>query len=202
MIGIINYRVGNLLSLKNAFDKIGVKACVLESPQELSSVDKLVLPGVGAYGAAVENLHAFGFFDPLLQLIKQKMPILGICVGMQLLFEEGMEHGTFQGLGCIRGQVVRLQGAQKIPQIGWNQVEHQSEHKSSLLAGIQNQSWFYFVHSYICLPTEQAVSLGQTEYGQSFCSVVQQSTVCGVQFHPEKSQSSGLQLLRNFCHLA
>lgn len=210
VVGIVNYGVGNILSIQNALLQVGAEVCVLNSPADLAKADKLILPGVGAFGAAVENLRNCGFFEPLLKQIQNKVPILGICVGMQLLFEEGLEHGVFKGLGVIRGQVMSLETPHKIPQIGWNQVEHNTKldvelgtgPQHSLLEGISNQSWFYFVHSYVCKPADNSLSVGQTEYGERFCSVVQQDCVYGVQFHPEKSQSSGLQLLNNFCSIA
>lgn len=197
MIGIINYRVGNLQNLKNSLDFIGAETTILDTPENIESMSKLILPGVGAFGHAVANLHQHGFWEPLVRRVNEGTPLLGICVGMQVLFEKSYEGGNHLGLGLIPGTVERFQTKEKIPHMGWNTVSQ--EKNDPLLTGIRDNSWFYFVHSYVCQPKDHSTIIGYTDYGQKFCSVVAYKNIWGAQFHPEKSQDSGLQLLKNFC---
>ena len=197
MIGIVNYKVGNLQNLQNSLDFIGADSILVNEPHELEKVEKIIFPGVGAFGHAAKSLVDCGFWEPMKEKVAQRTPILGICVGMQLLFSESFEDGRHEGLGLIKGAVKRFSHDLKIPQIGWNKVFF-SDSQNPLVDGINEGAWFYFVHSYACFPDESSRQLGTTEYGESFCSIVHDDHLWGVQFHPEKSQDDGLRLLRNF----
>ena len=201
MIGITDYQAGNLQNLQNALDYIEVESKIFKSPEGLEDVDKIILPGVGAFGHAAENLKKFGFWDPIIELVTQKdVPILGICVGMQLLFSESSEGGSHEGLGIIAGKVRRFESTDlKIPQMGWNRVSFANE--DPIFDRIIDGSWFYFVHSYACRPDSNREEVGVSDYGDNFCSVARKGNVWGVQFHPEKSQNQGLQLLHNFSNI-
>ena len=197
MIGIINYRCGNLQNLQNALDALGHPSRLINSPEEMEGIQKYILPGVGAFGHAAANLHEFGFWEPLHRAFESKTPILGICVGMQLLFSKSLEDGEHQGLGLIEGQVVRFEHDLKVPHMGWNKVNiHNPE--DPLLQGIGEQNWFYFVHSYACYPDQKERILGAADYGHEFCAMARRGNLWGVQFHPEKSQEDGMKLLDNF----
>ncbi len=194
---IVDYQAGNLSNLKNALDYVGVESQIVNDAASIYQADRILMPGVGAFGPAMESLKHSGMLEAIQEKIAAKTPFLGICVGMQLLFSEGHEGGIFPGLGLIEGAVERFEHQLKIPQIGWNQVSYR--HEDPLLTDIPNNSYFYFVHSYFGKPTDAHVTLATTEYGTSFASVVHVDNVWGVQFHPEKSQIVGLQLLKNFC---
>jgi len=196
MIGIINYRCGNLQNLHNALDALGHESVLVNSPGEMAGLKKFILPGVGAFGHAAQNLHEFGFWEPLLAAFEAETPILGICVGMQLLFSDSNEEGTHQGLGLIPGKVRRFEHDLKVPHMGWNHTELAGD--DPLLSGIRADNWFYFVHSYACHPDDLSMQLGETDYGDSFCAVARRKNLWGVQFHPEKSQEDGMKLLDNF----
>ncbi|OGG95454.1 MAG: imidazole glycerol phosphate synthase, glutamine amidotransferase subunit [Candidatus Lambdaproteobacteria bacterium RIFOXYD2_FULL_50_16] len=196
MIGIINYRCGNLQNLQNALDFLGHPSRLLENPEQMQGIQKLILPGVGAFRHAANNLKEFGFWEPLLKAFAAKTPILGICVGMQLLFSKSYEDGENEGLGLIEGEVVRFDHDLKVPHMGWNRVEFHQE--DPLFEGIAKENWFYFVHSYACYPKDQQYLLGGAFYGHEFCAATRRDNLWGVQFHPEKSQEDGLRLLNNF----
>ena len=199
-VAIIDYGVGNLRSVEKAFHAGGAEADVTSDVRELRAADKLVLPGVGAFRACMEALNALGFDELVREHVAAGKPLLGVCVGMQMLFEESEEFGTTSGLGLLRGRVRRFPEGSRVPQVGWNQVEW---HKSHALAeGIEDETFFYFVHSYFCDAADDADVLGRTEYGDAYTSAVARGVVCGVQFHPEKSQSAGLRLLKNFADAA
>ncbi|MCA1591624.1 MAG: imidazole glycerol phosphate synthase subunit HisH [Acidobacteria bacterium] len=195
-VAIIDYGVGNLRSVEKAFAAGGCEAVVSSDAGELREAERLVLPGVGAFRACMSALHERGFDELVRERVAEGTPLLGVCVGMQLLFEESEEFGRSEGLGFLRGRVRRFGGELRVPHIGWNQVEWRREH--ALMKGIEDGSFFYFVHSYYCETPEPDAVLGETEYGIKYASVVARGNVCGVQFHPEKSQAAGLRLLQNF----
>lgn len=198
MIGIIDYHLNNLRSVQKAFEKVGVQSFISDNPDELRKAEKLVLPGVGAFGQAMQNLHKLGLDQMIHGHIGGGKPLLGICLGMQLLFSKSFEQGEYDGLNILRGSVRVFPASVKVPHMGWNQIEIVKY--SPLLKDIQEQSFVYFVHSYYVEPAEN-VTLTQTEYGFRFTSIVEQKNVFGIQFHPEKSQLTGLQLLKNFSQL-
>jgi imidazole glycerol-phosphate synthase subunit HisH len=195
-LAIIDYGVGNLRSVEKAFAATGRLAVVSSDERVLRSAERLVLPGVGAFAACMGALASRGFDQLVLERVAAGAPLLGVCVGMQMLFEESEEFGLSKGLGLLRGRVRRFANDLLVPQVGWNQVEQRGSHP--LLAGVEEGSFFYFVHSYYCEPAEAGVVLGETFYGAPYASVVARANVCGVQFHPEKSQAAGLRLLKNF----
>jgi imidazole glycerol-phosphate synthase subunit HisH len=193
---IIDYGVGNLRSVEKAFQASGCEAVVSADERVLRAASKLVLPGVGAFRACMEALKGRGFDSLVRERVAEGAPLLGVCVGMQMLFEESEEFGVTAGLGFLRGRVRRFPEGLRVPQVGWNQVAWRKGH--ALAEGIESQSFFYFVHSYFCEAEDEGDVLGETEYGLNYASVVARGRVCGVQFHPEKSQAAGLRLLKNF----
>lgn len=195
-VAIIDYGVGNLRSVEKAFAAMGCDAIVTGNDRELRDAEHLVLPGVGAFGACMQALSERGFDNLVRERVREGIPLLGVCVGMQMLFEESDEFGRTAGLGLLRGCVRRFSNDLVVPQVGWNQIRQLAMHP--LFEGITDQSFFYFVHSFFCDPVENSTIVGETEYGATYASVVAQANVCGVQFHPEKSQVAGLRLLRNF----
>ncbi|MCU1266301.1 MAG: imidazole glycerol phosphate synthase, glutamine amidotransferase subunit [Acidobacteria bacterium] len=195
-IAIIDYGVGNLRSVEKAFAATGHDAVVSSDEQILRHADKLVLPGVGAFAACMQALGARGFDELVRERIAEGTPLLGVCVGMQMLFDESEEFGRTAGLGLLHGRVRRFGSSLVVPQVGWNQVRQCAA--DPLLAGIPDNSFFYFVHSYFCEATDASVIIGETDYESKYASVVAQGNIWGVQFHPEKSQAAGLQLLANF----
>jgi len=200
MIGIVNYGMGNLASVMNAFDYLGIKARIISNPTELKNQDKILLPGVGAFGRAMENLNKTGFSEVIKeQVIEKKKPILGICLGMQLLMESSTEHGLHKGLDIVKGRVLYFGDTIRnltIPHVGWNEVEFGVN--SKLFSEMPSNPTFYFVHSYYCELTYQENIAGITDYGILFHSVLEKEHIFGCQFHPEKSQKNGLSLFRNF----
>lgn len=202
MIAIVDYGVGNLFSLEQSFRAIGAEVTVSADPEVLRGADKILLPGVGAFGDAAEKLRATGLDRVVVEEAKKGKPVMGICLGMQLLFEEGHEYGCHKGLGLIPGKVVPI--AQvipkglKIPHMGWNALEFQKE--SPLFAHIQNGDCVYFVHSYYAADCEDAV-IATAEYGAPLTAAVQKGNVFGCQFHPEKSGTVGLRILRAFAQM-
>jgi glutamine amidotransferase len=195
-VAIIDYGVGNLRSVEKAFAATGCDAVVSGEREVLRSADRLVLPGVGAFSACMRALCERGFDQVVREKVAQGTPVLGVCVGMQLLFEESEEFGRTRGLGLLSGRVRRFANDLVVPQVGWNQIRQRSPH--SLFSGIEDDAFFYFVHSYYCEPALSGITIGETDYGVNYASVVAQENLCGVQFHPEKSQSAGLRLLHNF----
>jgi imidazole glycerol-phosphate synthase subunit HisH len=201
---IVDYGVGNLRSVHKAVEAAGATAEVITSPDRLAGATGIVLPGVGAFGDAAANLRAAGFEAPLRQAVQSGTPLLGICVGMQLLFDESEEMGRHAGLGIIPGRVVRFAGdlhgpdgrLLKVPQIGWNQLCHAQT--DPLLAGVPDGAYAYFVHSYYCAPADPAHVVATTDFGGPYASVVRKDNAWGIQCHPEKSQAVGLRILRNF----
>jgi glutamine amidotransferase len=200
MIGIINYGMGNLASIQNALNYLHVPCEIFSDPRQISQYDKLILPGVGAFGSAMERLDETGFTQRLKEIAdEKKVPLLGICLGMQILLKSSVEHGYHKGLGFIDGDVLFL-GERvcdlPIPHVGWNDLSVRSG--SRLLKGLPDEKSFYFVHSYYCHLTDKSVVTGTVEYGVSFAAVVESDNIFGCQFHPEKSQKNGLVVLRNF----
>jgi len=203
VIGIVDYNMGNLASVINAFAKVGVDATLESNPTKLAQYDKLILPGVGAFGDAMEHLKENGMDEAVIAYAKTGKPLLGICLGMQLLFESSEEFGTHKGLGLIPGKVVAFDEAkfdhpQKVPHMGWNELFVQKE--SPLFNGLQKDFYLYFVHSYhaVC---DDAYAIGKTHYGYAFVSAVQNANIYGIQPHPEKSHENGLTIIENFAKL-
>jgi len=203
VIGIVDYNMGNLASVINAFAKVGVDATLESNPTKLAQYDKLILPGVGAFGDAMEHLKENGMDEAVIAYAKTGKPLLGICLGMQLLFESSEEFGTHKGLGLIPGKVVAFDEAkfdhpQKVPHMGWNELFVQKE--SPLFNGLQKDFYLYFVHSYhaVC---DDAYAIGKTHYGYAFVSAVQNGNIYGIQPHPEKSHENGLTIIENFAKL-
>jgi imidazole glycerol-phosphate synthase subunit HisH len=196
MIAIMDYGIGNLRSVQKALEKVGAEARLVTTPEGLAGAQALVLPGVGAFGDCAAHFRAAGFAEPLLEAVRAGVPLLGICVGLQLLFDESEEMGLHQGLGLLPGRVRRFAGDLKVPQIGWNQIAWQRDHP--LAAGVPNAAYAYFVHSYYAEPAQAAHILATTEYGVEYASIVGKDNILATQFHPEKSQDVGLQILTNF----
>jgi len=199
MILIIDYGMGNLRSVQKAFEKFEKDVRISSDFRRIPGADRVVLPGVGAFGDCVKNIERMGFREPILQFIATGRPFLGICLGLQLLFSKSHEKGEHAGLNIIPGEVVRFTGGVKVPQIGWNQVRIRKE--KPLFNGIPDEAYFYFVHSYYVIPADDGAVAGLTDYGLSYASAVARGNVFGVQFHPEKSQNPGLRLIRNFCRV-
>ena len=195
-VAIIDYGVGNLRSVEKAFHATGCSAQVSADEDVLRNAERLVLPGVGAFGACMRELKSRGFDRLVRERVQQGTPVLGVCVGMQMLFEESEEFGVTEGLGFLRGRVRRFPDQLLVPQVGWNEVRQSRAHP--LTNGINDHEYFYFVHSYYCAAADAQDVLGETEYGAWYASVVARDNLCGVQFHPEKSQTVGLKLLHNF----
>jgi glutamine amidotransferase len=198
-VAIIDYGVGNLRSVEKAFAAMGCEALVTSDESLLRHAERLVLPGVGAFAACMRELSSRGLDNLVRERVKEGTPLLGVCVGMQMLFEESEEFGETFGLGLLKGRVRRFPGDLVVPQVGWNQVRQRGTHP--LLADIQDNAFFYFVHSYSCEADDRAVVIGETDYGALYPSVVARENICGVQFHPEKSQAAGLRLLANFARV-
>lgn len=197
MIAIVDYKMGNLRSVQKGFEHAGVDDVVVtDDPSEVERADGIVLPGVGAFRDAAANLEASGVEEVMLRRIAEGTPFLGICLGMQLLADVGLEDGEWKGLGLVPGVCDRLPGGVKIPHIGWNTVEYPQA--SPLFDGIAESTAFYFVHSYRIVPSDDSAIIGSTEYGVRFAAAVRNGNVYGVQFHPEKSSTAGLHLLANF----
>jgi glutamine amidotransferase len=198
-IVIVDYDAGNLRSVQKAFEKIGARAVVSRSPDDVLGADALVLPGVGAFGECMAHLEKFGLVDAVKDFIASGKPFLGICVGYQILFESSEESPGVEGLGVFKGKCLKFEfppeAGLKVPHMGWNQVH--STKKGTLLEGVADGSDFYFVHSYYPKP-EEDITVATTEYGGDFASAVERGSLFAVQFHPEKSQAVGLAVLRNF----
>ena len=196
-IALIDYRMGNLRSVQKGFEHAGVEGVtVTDDPSVVAAADGIVLPGVGAFRDAAHNLRESGMWETVLERTAAGVPFLGICLGMQLLADVGLEDGEWDGLGLLPGRCERLPGGVKIPHIGWNTVEYPVP--SPLFEGIAEGSAFYHVHSYRFVPEDTSCIIGETEYGVRFASAVQDGAVFAVQFHPEKSSATGLALLANF----
>ena len=202
MVAIVDYGVGNLFSLQRSFAAIGQEAVVTADPKTLEKADKLLLPGVGAFGDAAQKLRSSGLDKVVVAEAKKGKPLMGICLGMQLLFEEGYEYGIHKGLGLIPGKVVAMKGvipeALKIPHMGWNALDFQKE--SPLFSHIKDKDCVYFVHSFYATDCEEAV-IATAQYGAPLTAAVQKGNIFGCQFHPEKSGTVGLNILRAFAEM-
>lgn len=204
MLGIINYHMGNIASVQNALNYLHIPNRVVDNPCDIKSCDRVILPGVGAFGEAMEEITKSGFKDELQEFtLARQRPILGICLGMQLLLESSVEHGNFSGLGFVNGSVKSLGDEIKdlpIPHVGWNEVTSAAD--SRLMSGIDvGDRNFYFVHNYYCCLAIRSTVTGRVLYGFEFDVMFEEGNIFGVQFHPEKSQRSGLALLQNFGRL-
>ena len=201
MIAIIDYGMGNLRSVQNGFKKVGHEAVVTSDPAVVEQADKVVLPGVGAFEDAMAELRRREMVQPVLAAINSGRPFLGICLGLQLLFETSHENGRHEGLGVLAGEVVRFELPRKysVPHMGWNQISIQRQ--APLFAGIEDQTHFYFVHSYYVVPQDERVIACETDYHRPFCSMIRRDNLFATQFHPEKSQTHGLRMLKNFAEL-
>jgi imidazole glycerol-phosphate synthase subunit HisH len=208
MIAIIDYGMGNLRSVRNAFEAVGHRAVVTRDPEVIAGAGHVVLPGVGAFGDCMAHLLRYDLADPIVRAIQSGKPFLGICLGLQLLFTESDEFGCHKGLDIIPGRVTRLPGVDssfdkgppgtefKIPHMGWNQID--IVRRAPLFGGIPSGAHCYFVHSYVVTPVRAEVAASYTDYGGAFVSSVWRDNVFACQFHPEKSQAVGLQLIKNF----
>ena len=201
MIAIIDYGMGNLRSVQKGLERVGHAAVVTNDPAELARAEKVVLPGVGAFEDAIAELRRRDLVRPVLAAIDAGKPFLGICLGLQLLFDVSYENGRHEGLGVIPGEVVRfeLPADYAVPHMGWNQLA--IRRPAPVLAGLSDGTHVYFVHSYYVVPKDAAVIATATDYGGAFCSSIWRDNVFATQFHPEKSQADGLKMLKNFAEL-
>jgi imidazole glycerol-phosphate synthase subunit HisH len=210
MIALIDYGISNLRSVQKAFEHLDTAVTLVDTPDRLAQADRLILPGVGAFPAGMKGLQERGLIDPIKQAARNGKPLIGICLGMQLLFESSDEMGETEGLGLLPGRVAKIkmqedhaprttQPALKIPHVGWNQLDVVRDHP--LVRELVSGSYAYFVHSYAIYPEDQSIVLATTDYGGPFASIVGRGKVCGLQFHPEKSQAVGLRLLKNFLEM-
>ena len=198
MIAIIDYGMGNLRSVQKGLERVGYEAVVTRDVSQILSARGVVLPGVGAFSACMENLGKFGLTEPIRQIVRQKKPFLGICLGFQLLFSESEEFGKQKGLDLFAGRVVGFHADEnlKVPHMGWNRIEKKTD--SLFLEGISNGDYVYFVHSFYVVPDNRSIVATTTEYGDSFVSSIATDRLFACQFHPEKSQELGLRILANF----
>ncbi len=206
MIAIVDYGMGNLRSVQKALEQVGACAKIVSTPVEVAVADKVVLPGVGAFGDAMANLRERGLVEPLIEAARSDRPFLGICLGLQLLLDVSYEEGEFEGLGVIPGRVLRFDFSGrpeatclKVPHMGWNRVAWTKP--CPLLERLTSPQYFYFVHSYYALPADSSVSCGLCDYGGPFTAMVWRNNLYATQFHPEKSQKAGLSLLEGFARL-
>ncbi len=198
MIRIIDYGMGNLRSVQKAFEKLGVAAEIITSPDQIATAEKLVLPGVGAFRDAIHELERLELVEPIREHIRRDKSFLGICLGLQLLFDVSFEDGEWKGLGVIEGDVVRFPAIAdlKVPHMGWNTLDRSQS--IPLLTGIPSDASVYFVHSYYVRPKDESLIAARTTYGVDFTSMIARGNLFATQFHPEKSQKVGLKLLENF----
>jgi glutamine amidotransferase len=203
VIAIVDYGLGNLRSVAGAVERLSHEPVITSDAAELERADKLILPGVGAFGDGMRNIHERGLVEPLNRLVReQRKPVLGLCLGAQLIARESEEFGVHEGLGWIDARVRRLESSNglRVPHVGWNDLHQTGE--SVLFAGLREDALFYFVHSYHIVADDPGIVKGETDYGERLVAVVERDNVYGVQFHPEKSQLDGLTLLGNFLERA
>ena len=198
MIAIIDYGMGNLRSVQKGLEHVGFNAVVTRDVSEIDAARGVVLPGVGAFSACMENLGKFGLIEPIQEIVRRGKPFLGICLGLQLLFSESEEFGRQKGLDLFAGKVVGFHALEdfKVPHMGWNRIEKKKE--SPFLEGIASGDYVYFVHSFYVVPDESSIVATKTDYGNSFVSSIATDRLFACQFHPEKSQELGLRILANF----
>lgn len=195
-IVIVDAGIGNLRSVQKAFEHVGSVPAITDEPAAVAEAEAVVLPGVGAFGDGIDGLRSRGLDRAVFDTIERGIPFFGICVGLQLLFEESEEMGTHRGLGVLPGRVVRFPKHLTVPHMGWNQIEQRRSHP--LLRGVPDGAFAYFAHSYHAVSDDESIVVATTDYGGPFLSVVARDNVCAIQFHPEKSQQVGLTLLHNF----
>lgn len=202
-VTIVDYQMGNLRSVQKALEHVGAEATITNNPTEIAAADRLILPGVGAFRDAIREIRSRDLVKPIKDFIAGGRPFLGICLGLQLLFDVSEEGGEYEGLGVLPGRVVRfeLPDEYKVPHMGWNRV-HQQQPGLAAFAGLPDDPYFYFVHSYYVLPADASICWLASDYGGLFCAAVARDNVLATQFHPEKSQSHGLRLLQNFSSLS
>jgi len=206
VIAIVDYGMGNLRSVQKALERVGASAAIVSAPSDVQRADKIIVPGVGAFGDAIANLRQRGLVEPLVKAARSDRPFLGICLGLQLLFDVSYEEGEHQGLGIIPGRVLRFDfsgrpeaAGLKVPHMGWNQVAWTGS--CPLLEGLTSPQYFYFVHSYYVSPVDRSVACGLCDYGGPFAAMICRGNLYATQFHPEKSQKVGLRILENFARL-
>ncbi len=201
MLAIIDYQMGNLRSVQKGFERVGHAAAITSDPKILAQASHIVLPGVGAFADAIAELKRRDLVEPIREFVASGKPFLGICLGLQLLFDHSSEDGEHEGLGILAGDVRKFQvpAEYKVPHMGWNQV--QFRHQAPIFRGLASGTHFYFVHSYYVVPSDPAVIDGEAAYPDLFCATVWRDNLFATQFHPEKSQRDGLQVLRNFAEL-
>ena len=197
MIALIDYNMGNLLSVSKALEYIGGDIRIIDTPADIAKADSVILPGVGNFGDGMEHLRARGFEQPVIDAVNSGKPFLGICLGMQMLLDASEEAPGVKGLGIIKGKVVRFpENIEKVPHMGWNSVR--IDRPCNILDGVADESYFYFVHSYYACPESADAVIGSCEYINRFAAIIGGKNIFATQFHPEKSQNAGLQILRNF----
>ncbi len=201
-IGIIDYGMGNLCSVQKAFESISAQVEIIHTPEQIQAAERIVLPGVGAFEDAISEIKRLNLVDSIVHSVESGKPFLGICLGLQMLFDTSYENGVFAGLGLIPGEVVKfnLPKSFTVPHMGWNQVRFANNAQADcpLLKGIEPDSYFYFVHSYYVCPKRSSDVVLTCNYGGDFCAMIQHENLFACQFHPEKSQLNGLKILKNF----
>ena len=201
MIAIIDYQMGNLRSVQKAFERVGHAAAITSDPRTIEKADRIVLPGVGAFADAIGELRRRELIGPIRDAVEARKPFLGICLGLQLLFDVSYEDGQHEGLGIVAGEVRRFKvpPEYKVPHMGWNSVTFRK--RAPIFDGIHDGAHFYFVHSYYVVPKDESIVDGVASYPDPFCATIWRDNLLATQFHPEKSQSAGLQVLKNFAEL-
>ncbi len=200
MIALIDYNMGNLCSVSNALNAVGAEYKIIDNGADLDKYDKIILPGVGNFGDGMEHLQNRNFVEPLKQAVAADIPFLGVCVGLQMLFDNSEEAPDATGLGIIKGSIIRFPaGVEKVPHMGWNNVSFKTDHP--LLKDVDSDTYFYFVHSYHAAPVNPEEVIGECEYIVKFPAIVGRGKLFATQFHPEKSQAPGLRIYKNFADL-
>ena len=201
MIAIIDYDAGNIKSVEKALQYLGEETCVTRSPEEILAAEKVILPGVGAFGDAMQKLHQYGLVEVIKEVVNRRKPLLGICLGLQLLFESSEESPSVEGLGILKGKIVRFpeDAGVKIPHVGWNSLQYPNPGR--LFVNVPENAFVYFVHSYYLKAEDPQIVTASARYGTQIHASVEKDQVFACQFHPEKSSETGLQILKNFVML-